>query len=135
MSNNFKQRQEKENKKFREWENPVTKDRYIRMPHEAINHEAFASLSVYAKVLYMYMKDWAYGSKEFVEKHKNGGYGEFEFSVRFAKSVLNCSIQKALNTIKELIDKGFIERMNNSTYSKGVSRFRFSNRWHKGDMV
>lgn len=135
MSNNFKQRQEKENKKFRNWENPIIKDRYVRMPHEAINHEAFKSLSNYAKVLYMYMKDWAYGSKEFVEKHKNGGNGEFEYSVRFAKSVLNCSLQKASDTIKELRDKGFIELMNNSKYSKETSKWKFSDKWHKGDMV
>jgi hypothetical protein len=105
------------------------------MPHEAINHEAFKSLSNYAKVLYMYMKDWAYGSKEFVEKHKNGGNGEFEYSVRFAKSVLNCSLQKASDTIKELRDKGFIELTNNSKYSKETSRWKFSDRWYKGDMV
>ena len=83
----------------------------------------------------MYMKDWAYGSKEFVAKHKNGGYGEFEYSVRFAKSVLNCSLQKASDTIKELRDKGFIELMNNSKYSKETSRWRFSDNWYKGDMV
>lgn len=135
MSNNFKKKQEQERRKFKSWENPQVKDRYVRFAHNTLHNENYQNLSVYAKVLYMYMKDWAYGCKEFVEKSNNGGNGSFDYSVRFAKSVLNCSIQKASDTIHELEQKGFIERQNNSKCSRQTSEWKFIDRWHKGYMV
>lgn len=133
MSNNFKKRQEKERKKFKSWESPKEKDRYIRFPHDAIQHKSFKNLSVYAKVLYMYMKDWAFGCKEFVEKNNEGKNGSFEYSVRFAKESLDCSLQKASDTIHELEQKGFIERQNNSKYSRQTSEWKFSSKWQEED--
>ncbi len=135
MANNFKKKQKEERKKFRSWECEFQKDRYIRFPHSALTHENFKSLSVYAKTLYMYMKDWAYGCKGFIEKQENNGNGEFEFSIRLAKSILNCSLQKASDTVHELEQKGFIERQNNSARSYQTSIWQFSDKWYKGDMV
>lgn len=63
MSNNFKKKQEQERRKFKSWENPQVKDRYVRFAHNTLHNENYQNLSVYAKVLYMYMKDWAYGCK------------------------------------------------------------------------
>lgn len=135
MANNIKAKDKEKRKRFREWENPKQKDTYIRFGTETLKHEIFISLSNNAKVLYMYMKSWAYNSKEFLQKHDNGGIGEFEYSVSLTKKILNSSTQTALNTIHELEEKGFIERVNNSKHSRQTSLWIFSNKWYTGNMV
>lgn len=130
MANNIKAKQKEERKKFRDWENPKIKDTYIRFGTETLRHENFISLSNNAKVLYMYMKSWAYNSKSFLETHNNGGRGEFEYSISLAKKILNSSVQTALNTIHELEDKGFIERQNNSAKSRETSKWKFTDEWY-----
>lgn len=133
MANNIKAKQKEQRKRFRDWENPKTKDTYIRFGTETLRHENFINLSNNAKVLYMYMKSWAYNNKDFLEKHDNGGLGEFEYSVSLARKVLKSSIQTALNTIHELEKCGFIERQNNSASSRETSRWKFCEKWHTKD--
>ena len=130
MANNIKAKQKEERKKFRDWENPKIKDTYIRFGTETLRHKNFISLSNNAKVLYMYMKSWAYNSKSFLETHNNGGRGEFEYSISLAKKILNSSVQTALNTIHELEDKGFIERQTISAKSRETSKWKFTDKWY-----
>ena len=132
MSSNVPKKQKEERKKFKSWENPKIKDTYIRFATETLKHETFKSLSSNAKVLYMYMKDWAYKNKEFLDKQNNNGRGELEYSISLAKSILNCSTQTASNTIHELEQKGFIERQNNSAESRQTSIWKFTDKWHIG---
>ena len=133
MSSSIKKKEKEERKKFKSWENPKVKDSYIRFGNETLRQETFMSLSNNAKVLYMYMKNWAYNSKPFLDKQSNGGNGEFDFSTSLAKKILNCSTQTASNTIHELEVKGFIERQNNSAYSRETSRWQFTNKWYAED--
>lgn len=93
--------------------------------HTELNHSNFKELSVYAKVLYMYMKDFAYNSKAFFNNES------FKYSVRLVKDILDCSLQKANDTIHELEQKGFIERQNNSKHSRQTSEWKFSSKWQE----
>ena len=43
MSNNFKKKQEQERKKFKSWENPQVKDRYVRFAHNTLHNETLVS--------------------------------------------------------------------------------------------
>lgn len=96
--------------------------RYAKIFHSMLDSENFRNLSVYARTLYLYMRDCAYGYY---------GVREFEYSIRLVKSVLNCSLQKASDTIHELEQKGFIERQNNSYETFHTSMWKLSNKWRK----
>ena len=47
MSNNFKKKQEQERRKFKSWENPQVKDRYVRFAHNTLHNENYQNLPIY----------------------------------------------------------------------------------------
>ena len=48
--------------KFQIYEQPKNEEhRYIRLTHYMLQHKNYQKLSVYAKVCYNYMRDWAWG--------------------------------------------------------------------------
>ena len=66
------------------------------------------------------------------EAHKDKQYyqtGEFKFSLALCQKYLNVKKPKSIKTINELITFGFIERTNNSKYTKQTSKFIFSDKW------
>ena len=96
---------------------------YTKIYKDMLFSNAFCSLSSDAKVLYIYMNDWAYHSKNYYNEH------EFEFSLGLVQNILKVSLPTSVKLIKELLTGGFIERTNNSKYSKQVSKFKFSELW------
>ena len=60
----LKKKEAEERKKFKPFEGRKPKERHIRLTQDMLNDEVYKSLSNDAKVLYNYMKLWAYGSKE-----------------------------------------------------------------------
>ena len=85
--------------------------------------KVYLSLSCPSRVLYNYMKLWAYGSKEYKDK------GTFDYSVSLAMQMCGISNKTAIKCFHELEEKGFIERQNNSKFSKQTSKWRFSSKW------
>ena len=123
-----------ERKKFKPFEGRKEKERHIRLTMDMLMDETYMSLSNEAKTLYNYMKLWAYGSKEYKDK------GTFDYSTSLAMKVCRVSNKTAIKAMHELEEKGFIERQNNSAYSKETSKWTFSSKWSevrddKGDMV
>ena len=119
----LKKKESEERKKFKPFEGRKPKERHIRLTQDMLNDEVYKSLSNDAKVLYNYMKLWAYGSKEYIDS------GVFEYSISLAMKACNVSNKTAIKAIHELEEKGFIERQNNSKYSKETSRWSFSSKW------
>lgn len=103
---------------FKEYEGIKSKDKHIRITKSMMDSENFRSLKPSTVKVYMYMKLWANGEKEF----------------DYSKS-LGCKVVSQMtfaNAIKELIEKGFIERI---YFSNGgghkSNRYKFSNKWAK----
>jgi hypothetical protein len=120
----LKKQQEEEKKNFKPYEGRNKRERHIRLTKDMMTCERYLALSHTAKVLYQYMKLWAYGSKEFKDKET------FDYSVSLATKMLNCSNKTAIKAFKELEVSGFIERQNNSAYSKETSKWSFSDKWY-----
>lgn len=120
----LKKQLEEERKDFKPFEGRNKRERHIRLTKDMMTCETYLKISNNAKVLYQYMKLWAYGSKEYKDKQT------FDYSVSLVMKVLNCSNKTAINAIKELEKGGFIERQNNSAYSKETSKWAFSNKWY-----
>jgi len=99
---------------FKNYEGRKKKDRNIRITKDMMDNEIFKSLKPSSMKLYMYMKLWA--------------KGEIEFS--YSKSLGSKVVSPATYSlaIKELIEKGFIERIK---FSNGgghePNSYKFSN--------
>lgn len=103
---------------FKDYEGKKTKDKHIRLTKDMLDSKAFRSLKPSTIKVYLYMKLWANGKVEF----------------DYAKSLGSKIVSSTtfLNSVKELIDYGFIERV---YFSNGgghkANRYRFSNKWQK----
>lgn len=101
---------------FKTYEGRKTKDKHIRITKDMMDSKVFKSLKPSSMKLYEYMKLWANGEIE------------FSYSKSLGSNVVSSSTYSS--AIKELIDKGFIDRVN---FSNGggheTNRFRFSSRW------
>lgn len=124
----LKKQLEEERKDFKPFEGRNKRERHIRLTKDMMTCETYLKISNNAKVLYQYMKLWAYGSKQYKDKQT------FDYSVSLAMKVLNCSNKTAINAFKELEKGGFIERQNNSAYSKETSKWAFSNKWYSDNI-
>ena len=85
--------------------------------------ETYKRLTNNAKIVYQYMKLWAYASKEYKDK------GTFDYSISLAMKGANVSKNTAISSLKQLESEGFIERQNNSAASKETTKWAFSDKW------
>ena len=122
-STKLKKQAEKERKEFKPYEGRNKNERHIRLTKDMLMDKVYLSLSCPSRVLYNYMKLWAYGSKEY--KYK----GTVDYSVSLAMQMCGVSNKTAIKCFHELEEKGFIERQNNSKFSKQTSKWRFSSKW------
>ena len=122
-STKLKKQAEKERKEFNPYEGRNKNERHIRLTKDMLMDKVYLSLSCPSRVLYNYMKLWAYGSKEYKDK------GTFDYSVSLAMQMCGVSNKTAIKCFHELEEKGFIERQNNSKFSKQTSKWRFSSKW------
>lgn len=119
----LKKQAEKERKEFKPYEGRNKNERHIRLTKDMLMDKVYLSLSCPSRVLYNYMKLWAYGSKEYKDK------GTFDYSVSLAMQMCGVSNKTAIKCFHELEEKGFIERQNNSKFSKQTSKWGFSSKW------
>lgn len=98
-------------------------EQYYRLFDSLITSKAYMSISNDAKTLYTYMLREAHKDKQYYQT------GEFKFSLTLCQKYLNVKRPKSIKTINELITYGFIERVNNSKYTKQTSKFIFSDKW------
>ena len=122
-STKLKKQAEKERKEFKPYEGRNKNERHIRLTKDMLMDKVYLSLSCPSKVLYNYMKLWAYGSKEYKDN------GTFDYSVSLAMQMCGVSNKTAIKCFHELEEKGFIERQNNSKFSKQTSKWKFSSKW------
>ena len=122
-STKLKKQAEKERKEFKPYEGRNKNERHIRLTKDMLMDKVYLSLSCPSRVLYNYMKLWAYGSKEYKDK------GIFDYSVSLAMQMCGVSNKTAIKCFHELEEKGFIERQNNSKFSKQTSKWKFSSKW------
>lgn len=123
----LKKQAEKERKEFKPYEGRNKNERHIRLTKDMLMDKVYLSLSCPSRVLYNYMKLWAYGSKEYKDK------GTFDYSVSLAMQMCGVSNKTAIKCFHELEEKGFIERQNNSKFSKQTSKWKFSSKWAETD--
>lgn len=101
---------------FKRYEGEKTKDVHVRLTKSMLMNKTFMELSSNAKIIYIYMKLWAIGKEE------------VDYAVSLGcKLVSQATVIKA---IRELIEKGFIERV---YFSNGgghkSNRYKFSSKW------
>ena len=106
---------------FKAFEGKKSKDRHIRITKSMMDNENFIKLKPATIKVYMYMKLWANGETEF----------------DYAKSLGSKVVSPATftNAVKELVSKGFIERVYFSNVGgHKANRFRFSDKWYKDSL-
>ena len=101
---------------FKLYEGMKMKDKHISITQSMMLNENYLKLSSSAKILYNYMKLWACGEQEFT--YSKSLSAKFMSGSTFSKS------------IKELIEKGFIQR---TYFSNGGGKrpngYKFSSEW------
>ena len=103
---------------FKPFEGKKNKDKHIRLTKSMMDNKNFRGLKGRSVLVYLYMKLWANGESEF----------------DYAKSLGSNIVSPATfsNAVKELLEKGFIERV---YFSNGgghkPNRYRFSDKWYK----
>ena len=101
---------------FKSYEGAKHKDKHIRLTKSMLDSKVFKSLKPNSKILYMYMKLWACGNDE------------FDYSISLGNNIVSSST--VISSIRELVEKGFIERV---YFSNGgghkSNRYKFSNNW------
>lgn len=101
-----------------------TKYEWVDMTFYMLDHEQFKKLSVYSTKLYLYMRQWAYKNEEWKST------GIFTYSQSMAHSTGIMSTSQAKRCLKELWEKGFIDKQG---YNKNrTALWSFSDRWYKG---
>ena len=102
---------------FHPYEGEKIKDRHIRLTKSMLDNKNFKSLKSSSKILYIYMKLWACGNSE------------FDYSKSLGTNIV--SPATVTTAIKELVKKGFIERVYFSTGGgHKPNRYRFSSNWY-----
>lgn len=111
----------KKRKQFRDFESSEIrndfKEPYIAITKSMLTNEKWLSLEYSSQILYIQMKLWSYGKKE------------FKYSYSLASNILG-STRTIKKAIKELIDKGFIE-IELCSKKPGIGTiYKFSNNWY-----
>ena len=105
---------------FRVFYGAKSEDRHIRITHSMLMNEKFKQISYSAKVLYMYMKEYASGSEQF----------EYPQQLALRNKVINSSATFE-TAKKELIENGFIEVVRCCKCSRIPNLYKFSDKWYK----
>lgn len=100
---------------FKSYEGKKQKDKHIRLTKNMLDNENFKSLKASSIVLYLYMKMWASGEEE------------FNYAISLGENIM--SRKTVISSIKELIQKGFIEKTAIYNKSHKPNTYRFSNKW------
>lgn len=112
----------KKRKQFRDFESSdfinEYKEPYICLTKSLLTNEKWISLTYSSKIIYIYMKMWAYGRQE------------FKFSYALALNILK-SRSTFKNAIDELVKKGFIEIIRISKTPGIGTLYKFTNKWYK----
>ena len=86
----------------------------------------FMKASSSAKILYFYMKDWAYKNKEF---RKNR---EFAYSITLLERQGIMTAKTCASALKELEHYHFIKKTNNATFQSGLTqKWTFDDGWYR----
>ena len=89
-------------------------------------NQNFIKASSSAKVLYFYMKDWAYKNKEFRKTR------EFDFSITLLDKLGVMTAKTCGSALKELEHYHFIKKANNATFQSGITqKWAFDDGWYK----
>ena len=91
-------------------------DNFFYITKSMMLNKNWLSLTGNAKVLYMYMKLWACGREQ------------FPFSYTMAQSFMNNN-KTIYNSVKQLVEKGFIEIVSISRQVGYGTIYKFSDRW------
>lgn len=101
---------------FKRYEGAKEKDRHVRLTKSMLDSKVFKSLKYSSMILYIYMKLWASGEEE------------FDYAKSLGENIL--SPATVSSSIKELIKKGFIERVYFSTGGgHKPNRYKMSSNW------
>ena len=111
-------------RKFKSWEGVYPEDDHIRLTVDMLKHKKYRKLSSSAKVLYIYMKQWA-----------NCGFNdEVTYSAKMAEYI-GMTKPTYYRARDELITEGFICWVNkpvSSCLRNEAAQFEFVNTWHTG---
>lgn len=115
--------------KIQDFEQPSKEEkRYIRLSHYMLHNINYIRLSSSAKVLLMYMLDWAFASEEFAKTQK------FNYSTTMLDRQGVMSNKTTIKALEELQYYGFIQKENNATQDSGITqKWSFINEWYKGE--
>lgn len=112
----------KKKKQFRPFESSNRymnyEDNFIFITKSMMDNENWLSLTSNSKILYMYMKLWAYGREQF-----QFAYTLAQNCIKNTKTIHNC--------INQLVEKGFIDIVSISRKVGYGTTYKFSDRWWK----
>lgn len=112
----------KKRKQFRDFESSAFredfKEPYISLTQSMLTNENWLSLEYSSQILYIQMKLWARGKQE------------FKYSYSLATNIIG-STRTIQKRIKELEDKGFIEKSLCSKRPGIGTVYKFSNNWYR----
>lgn len=112
-----------ERRKFKPYEGPIEYDVHIRLTKYMMTHPSYKKLSANAKVLYQYMRLWAYSNRDYKTTKM------FPYSISMAMK-LGLAKKTSVDCLRELESGGFIQRENNSTYTRHTTLWSFSDAWY-----
>lgn len=105
---------------FKEYEGRKKRDIHVRLTKDMLMDRKYLSLNNSSKILYMYMKLWAKGENE------------FDYAKALGSKMMSPST--TIKAIRELVEKGFIERKYFSNGGGHIpNRYKFSDNWTKKD--
>lgn len=102
-------------------ENSKKAKSFVALPHSLLMNDNFKSLSPGAKLLYIYMMDYANSQKYFTFPHS------------IYENLM--SNQGFYNSRNLLIKQGFIEEVTNGRFTREANQYKFSTEWKKLDIV
>lgn len=112
----------KKKRQFRSFESSNVidcfEDNYLCLTKSMLDNKNWLSLTSSSKVLYMYMKLWAYGREQ------------FKFSYSLAHTFIK-NDKTIYNSISQLVEKGFIDIVSISRQVGYGTTYKFSDRWWK----
>ena len=117
----------KEKAKSQVYEKPQgAQGKFTRIYSYMLENKNYIKLTPRAKVCFLYLKDWAYGNKEFRD------YGVFPFSPSLLENLGVMTAKIGRMALKELEYYGFIEKANNATYQSGIAqKWILSDKWYR----
>lgn len=105
---------------------PKADHNYTRVLHYMLTNPNYIKMSSSAKVLLMYMKDWAFASKNYIEHY------QFEYSTTMLDNIGVMTNKTQTEALRELEYYGFIKKINNACQSGGFTQiWEFNDEWYK----